>query len=264
MTETISDSLALVGRHMRHIKRMPEQLISITILPVAFVVVFGYLFGSAMEVPGGQSYQEYIMAGIFAQVMLSNISSTALGVVSDLNNGIVDRFRSLPISRSSVLLGRTVSDVVLVSWTCAVMAGVGYLIGWRTHEGPLKALAAFALLVLMGFALSWLGALLGLLLRAPETVGALSSVIIMPLAFLSNAFIPLQGLPGWLSTIAEWNPVSTIVSACRELFGNGTGPASGALPAQHPVPAALLVIAVLLAVVVPLANRAYQRAAAAR
>ncbi|MEU9305142.1 ABC transporter permease [Streptomyces sp. NPDC048269] len=264
MTETISDSFALVGRHMRHIRRMPEQLIGITILPVAFVVVFGYLFGSAMEVPGNQSYQEYIMAGIFAQVMLSNISTTALGVAGDLNNGIVDRFRSLPISRSSVLLGRTVSDAVLATWTCAVMAGVGYAIGWRVHEGALKALAAFALLILTGFALSWLGALLGLVLRSPETVSALSSIIIMPLAFLSNAFIPLQGLPGWLSTIAEWNPISTIVSASRELFGNTAGPASDALPAQHPLPAALLVTAVLLAAVIPLANRAYQRAAASR
>ncbi|WP_156727247.1 ABC transporter permease [Streptomyces apocyni] len=264
MSEVITDSFALVGRQMRHIKRMPEQLIGLTILPVAFVVVFGYLFGSAMKVPGGQSYQEYIMAGIFAQVMLSTISTTAVGVAGDLSNGIVDRFRSLPISRTSVLLGRTMSDATLCTWSCAVMAVVGYGIGWRAHEGVLKTLAAFALLVLMGFTLSWFGALLGLVLRSPETVSAMSSIIVMPLAFLSNAFIPLDGLPYWLRTIAEWNPLSTVVSACRELFGNGTGATSDALPAQYPIPGAILLLGLMLAIFIPLASRAYQKAAAAR
>ncbi|WP_069817422.1 ABC transporter permease [Streptomyces sp. TP-A0874] len=264
MTEAISDSLALVGRHMRHIRRMPEQLLGITIMPVAFVVVFGYIFGSAMEVPGEGGYQEYIMAGIFVQVMLSNISTTAVGVVNDLNNGLVDRFRSLPISRSSVLIGRTVSDAVLVAWTSAVMAIVGYFIGWRAHNGILKTLAGFALLLMLGFAMSWLGALIGLVLRNPEAVTALSGVIMMPLAFLSNAFVPLDGLPGWLRVIAEWNPVSSVVSACRQLFGNETGMSTDSFPGSHPVPMALAVTGGLLLLVIPLAGRAYQKAAASR
>ncbi|UYQ64838.1 ABC transporter permease [Streptomyces peucetius] len=264
MTEALSDSFALVGRQMRHIRRMPEQLLGITVMPVAFVIVFGYLFGSAMQVPGQGGYKEYIMAGIFAQVMLANITTTAVGVVNDLNNGLVDRFRALPISRSSVLIGRTVADAVLVTWTCAVMALVGYLIGWRAHNGILQTLAGFGLLLLMGFAMSWLGALIGLTLRNVETVSALSGVIMMPLAFLSNAFVPLDGLPGWLRAIAEWNPVSSVVSASRELFGNEQGAASGALPAQHPIATALIVLVVLLVVVVPLAGRAYQKAAAQR
>lgn len=264
MTEALSDSFALVGRQMRHIRRMPEQLLGITVMPVAFVIVFGYLFGSAMQVPGQGGYKEYIMAGIFAQVMLANITTTAVGVVNDLNNGLVDRFRALPISRSSVLVGRTVADAVLVTWTCAVMALVGYLIGWRAHNGILQTLAGFGLLLLMGFAMSWLGALIGLTLRNVETVSALSGVIMMPLAFLSNAFVPLDGLPGWLRAIAEWNPVSSVVSASRELFGNEQGAAGGALPAQHPIATALIVLVVLLVVVVPLAGRAYQKAAAQR
>ncbi|MFD0025651.1 ABC transporter permease [Streptomyces sp. NPDC058382] len=262
MTEALSDSFALAGRQMRHIRRMPEQLLGITVMPVAFVMVFGYLFGSAMQVPGQGGYKEYIMAGIFAQVMLANITTTAVGVVNDLNNGLVDRFRALPIARSSVLIGRTVADAVLVTWTCAVMALVGYLIGWRAHNGVLKTLAGFGLLLLMGFAMSWLGALIGLTLRNVEAVSALAGVIMMPLAFLSNAFVPLDGLPGWLRAIAEWNPVSSVVSAGRELFGNEQGVAGSALPAQHPIPAALVVLTVLLVVVIPLAVRAYQKAAA--
>ncbi|MGW0778777.1 ABC transporter permease [Streptomyces sp. NPDC054802] len=264
MTEALSDSFALVGRQMRHIRRMPEQLLGITVMPVAFVIVFGYLFGSAMQVPGQGGYKEYIMAGIFAQVMLANITTTAVGVVNDLNNGLVDRFRALPISRSSVLVGRTVADAVLVTWTCTVMALVGYLIGWRAHNGILQTLAGFGLLLLMGFAMSWLGALIGLTLRNVETVSALSGVIMMPLAFLSNAFVPLDGLPGWLRTIAEWNPVSSVISASRELFGNERGASGGAFPAQYPIPTALVVLVVLLAVVIPLAGRAYQKAAAQR
>jgi ABC transporter DrrB family efflux protein len=258
MTEAISDSAALVGRQMRHIRRTPEQLFSLTIMPVAMVVVFGYLFGSAMSVPGGGSYLEYIMAGIFAQVMLSNITVTGVGVVGDLNNGLVDRFRSLPIARGSVLIGRTVSDGVLIAWTCAVMAGVGFAIGWRAHNGIAKMLAGFALMLVMGYAMSWLGALIGLTLRNAETVSALSGVIMMPLAFLSNAFVPLDGLPGWLRTIAEWNPVSSVVSACRELFGNDVARTGAeAFPQQYPIVSAIVVLGVLLAVVIPLANRAY-------
>ncbi|MFJ4283511.1 ABC transporter permease [Streptomyces massasporeus] len=264
MTEALSDSFALVGRQMRHIRRMPEQLLGITVMPVALVVVFGYLFGSAMQVPGEGGYKEYIMAGIFAQVMLANITTTAVGVVGDLNNGLVDRFRALPISRSSVLVGRTVADAVLVAWTCAVMAAVGYLIGWRAHNGVLKTLAGFGLLLLMGFAMSWLGALIGLTLRNAEAVSALAGVVMMPLAFLSNAFVPLDGLPGWLRTIAEWNPVSAVVSASRDLFGNDRGATGGAFPAEHPILSAVVVLLLLIAVTVPLAGRAYQKAAAQR
>ncbi len=264
MIETMSDSVALVGRHMRHIKRSPEQLLGITIMPIAFVLVFGYLFGSAMQVPGEGGYQEYIMAGIFAQVMLSNLTVTAVGVVGDLNNGLVDRFRSLPIARGSVLIGRTVSDAVLVTWTTSVMAVVGYAIGWRAHNGLLPTLAAFGLLIAMGFAMSWLGALIGLTLRNIEAVSALSGVIIMPLAFLSNAFVPLEGLPDWLRTIAEWNPVSSVVSACRELFGNQGSVSSGAFPAENPILSAVVVLVVVLVVAIPLTARAYERAAGNR
>ncbi|MBP2405850.1 Daunorubicin/doxorubicin resistance ABC transporter permease protein DrrB [Streptomyces netropsis] len=262
MTETITNSCALIGRHIRHLTRTPEQLLSITLMPVVFVLVFGYLFGSAMKVPGDQSYQDYIMAGIFVQVVLGNMTLSSLGVISDLDNGLMDRFRSLPMSRSAVLIGRTTHDLILTVWCFILMSGIGYLIGWRVHEGVWSMLGGFGLMLLLGFATSWAGALLGLTLRSAEAVNALGAVIVMPLSFLSNAFIPLDGLPGWMRAIAEWNPVSPVVLACRKLFGNATPDTAGhAFPMQYPIPMAVILSVAMLAVVVPLTIRAYERAA---
>lgn len=263
MTDTIVHCQALIGRHVKHLTRTPERLMSVTLMPVVFVLVFGYLFGSAITVPGGQSYQEYIMAGIFIQVVFSNLGLTALGVVGDLDNGLMDRFRSLPISRSAVLIGRTTNDLILAAWSFVLMSGIGFLIGWRIHEGILSMLAAFGLLLLLGLATSWLGALMGLVLRNAEAVNGIGSAIVMPMSFLSNAFIPLDGLPGWMQTIAEWNPVSSVVLACRKLFGNAPegSVTSDAFPMQHPILMAVVLSLTMLVVSVPLTLRAYERAA---
>ncbi|MFB6564987.1 MULTISPECIES: ABC transporter permease [unclassified Streptomyces] len=260
MTGAISDSLALAGRHLRHMVRIPEQMLSMTLMPVAFVLVFGYLFGSSMQVPGDMTYQEYIMAGIFIQVVLSNLAITALGVVTDLDNGLMDRFRSLPISRAAVLVGRTTSDLLLVAWSFVIMSVVGLLLGWRTHAHPLSVIAGFGVLLMLALAISWLGALLGLTLRNTEAVNAVGTVAMLPMAFLSNAFIPLNGLPQWLRTVAEWNPVSVVVAACRDLFGNAI-PAAGeqAFPMRYPVPMAVGLTVLLLCAVIPLAIRAFHK-----
>ncbi|WP_411106971.1 ABC transporter permease [Streptomyces sp. cmx-4-9] len=262
MSELVNDTMALTGRHMRHIVRVPEKLIGVTIAPVVMVLVFGYLFGSAMSVPGGGNYREYIMGGIFTQVMLSAVGTTAAGVADDLQNGLVDRFRSLPMSRYAVLLGRTVSDLAMTALSCVVMAVVGTLIGWRAHNSLGETLLGFGLLLLLGFTMCWVGALIGLVVRSPEAVNTLSTLMVLPFAFLSNAFVPPDGLPRWLQIVTEWNPISAVVSACRELWGNPSQPVSDALPAQHPVAASLLVFGVLFCVIVPLAARAYHRAAA--
>jgi ABC-2 type transport system permease protein len=263
MTEAFSDSMALIGRHLRHLKRVPERLISITITPVAMVIVFGYLFGSSMRLPDEGNYTEYIMAGIFAQVMLSVFGTTALGVSTDLHNGLVDRFRSLPISHTAVLIGRTVSDLMLVAISCVVMAVVGYLIGWRASGGVLATLNGFLLMLLLGLVMSWLGAWVGLALRNPEAVNAVTLFITMPLAFLSASFFPLSNLPSWLRVIAEWNPVSAITSGARELWQNpsAVGP-DAAAAVRHPLPFALVTLFVVLLVVVPMATRAFRRAVA--
>ncbi len=260
--ELVSDVSALFGRHMRHLARIPEKLLSVTLMPVAYVIVFGVLFGSAISVPGSD-YRSYLMAGIFTQMMLTNVGNTALGVAGDLSNGMVDRLRSLPMSRSAVLIGRTLSDVALAVIACVTMAIVGYLIGWRVHQGIPKAIAGFGILLLLGYAMSWLGALIGLLARSAEAVNSIAFMLVMPLTFLSNAFIPLNGLPGWLRLLCEWNPVSAVVAACRELFGNtSTGTGKSALPVQYPIPLSLALIALLLAIVVPAAVGAYRKAAA--
>lgn len=263
MNEVLSDSSALIGRHMRHLARTPEKLIGVTIMPIALVLVFGYLFGSAMSVPGGGDYHEYIMAGIFVQMMLAGITTTAIGVSDDLRNGLVDRFRSLPMSQVAVLVGRTVSDLVLTLLSCIGITVVGYLIGWRTNNGILQTLGGFALLLMLGYAVAWLGALIGLVVSNPEAVSSIAAFITMPLAFLSAAFIPLNNLPGWLQLIAEWNPISAVVGACRELWGNPNAVTSeSAWPLQHPVPYSVVATSLFLVIIVPLASRAYRRAVA--
>ncbi len=259
LSYAISDTSALFGRHLRHLVRMPEKLLSVTLMPVAYVALFGVLFGSAMHVPGG-AYQDYLMAGILAQTMLTNVSSTALGVATDLGNGLVDRFRSLPMSHTAVLLARTGSNMVLATLSIVVMSLVGYLIGWRLHNGAGPALAGFGLLLLLGFTMSWLGALLGLVLRDVEAINSVAFLIVLPLTFLSNAFIPLDGLPAWLRAVCDWSPLSAVVTACRQLFGNVTGPLSDSFPSRHPLAMSLVLTGVLLLVVVPLAVRAYRRA----
>lgn len=260
MTELAGDVSALFGRHMKHLARVPEKLLGVTLMPVAYVVVFGILFGSAISVPGGD-YKNYLMSGIFTQMMLTNLSNTGLGVADDLRNGAVDRFRSLPMSRSAVLVARTLSDLTLAVIACVAMAAVGWLIGWRTNEGLLSALAAFGLLLLLGFTMAWIGALIGLSVRSNEAVNSIAFVVIMPLTFLSNAFIPLDGLPGWLRTVCEWNPISAVVAACRELFGNTAAVEGGSFPVQHPIPVSVVLLCAVIALVVPLAVRAYRRAA---
>ncbi|HEX7661620.1 MAG TPA: ABC transporter permease [Pseudonocardiaceae bacterium] len=255
----LSDTSALFGRHLRHLVRMPEKLLSVTLMPVAYVVLFGVLFGSAMSVPGG-NYEEYLMAGILAQTMLTNVSSTALGVATDLGNGLVDRFRSLPMSNTAVLLARTGSNLVLSAVSIVVMSAVGYLVGWRITSGVLPALGGYGLLLLLGFAMAWLGALLGLVLRDAEAINSVAFLIVLPLTFLSNAFIPLGGLPGWLRAICEWNPLSAVVIVCRQLFGNVTGAVTTSFAGRHPLALSLLFTLLLLVIVAPLAVRAYRRA----
>lgn len=252
------ETSALVGRHLRHLARVPMRLLGVTVMPVAYVVIFGYLFGSVIEVPNG-GYREFLMAGIFAQMMLTNLQHTALGVVDDLGNGIDDRFRSLPISGLAVPLARTVADLTRVVFACVTMAVVGFAMGWRVHTDPLRVLAGFGLLVLLGFACAWLGVLLGLRMRSAEAVSAVSFLVVMPATFLSNAFIPLHGLPGWLRAVCEWNPLSAVVAACRDLFGNPGSPGDS-LPMRHPVATSLVLILSLLLVSAAFGTRAYRAA----
>ncbi|MGW6441547.1 ABC transporter permease [Lentzea sp. NPDC055074] len=254
------DVLALSGRHTRHLVRLPEKLIGVVLGPIIVVLLFGFLFGNVVVVPSGP-YQEFVVAGGLAQVMLSLVGGTAAGISDDLRNGLVDRFRSLPVHNVSVLLARTISDLLLALVSCLIMAVVGLFIGWRVHTGPLEVVTGFALLSFLGFTMAWTGALIGLKMRSAEAVNSLTALLMVPPALLSSALVPAESLPGPLRDIAMWNPVSGIVNATRELFGNQPPPsADAAFPLRHPWEVAVAALLVLLVVVAPLAVKAFQRA----
>jgi ABC-2 type transport system permease protein len=262
LAATLSDSAVITKRNLIKVKRVPDLLVFATLSPIMFVLLFRYVFGGAIEVPGDVSYAEFLLPGIFAQTVVFGSTITGYSLAEDLQKGLIDRFRSLPMSRSAVLVGRTVADAAVNVITIAVMAVTGLIVGWRIHTSALEALGGFLLLLLFAFAISWLMALVGLVVRTPEVVNNASFIVIFPLTFLSNAFVPLESLPPLLQTFAEWNPVSTLVQACRELFGNTLGPpASDAWSMQNAALYTLIWVVVILVVFVPLSVRAYRRAA---
>ncbi|MDP9374995.1 MAG: ABC transporter permease, partial [Chloroflexota bacterium] len=224
-----------------------------------FVFLFAYVFGSAIQVPGGGSYREFLLPGIFAQSITFLAITTAVGVANDMQKGIIDRFRSLPMARSAVLVGRTVADLAQSVLGILVMAGCGLIVGWRAHNGLLSTLAGFGLLLLFGFAMTWVGTFLGMLVRTPETANTLGFVALFPITFIANTFVPTEGMPTFLRALADWNPLSATVAACRRLFGNpGAAYTGDAWPLQHPVAASLGYSLLLLAIFIPLAVRRYR------
>jgi len=259
MTKLLSDWAAMIGRHLRHVVRLRQRLINMTLLPAFFMLSFGVMFSSIIAVPNGD-YKEFIVAGIFAQVMLTAVPGGAMGTLEDLRNGLVDRFRSLPMSGSAVLVGRAVGDTALRSIALIPMAVVGYLIGWRVHTGPLAALFAFGLLILFGFVLSWVGALIGLASGSAQAAASLTQFLMLPGIFLSNAYLPLGGLPSWLRVVAEWNPLSAPIAAARELWGNPTATSSGSFPMRYPVLMTFVWVIAIMAVAAPLAVRKFRTA----
>jgi len=259
----LADGLVVARRNLAHIRRNPQKLFDVTIQPIVFVFLFGYVFGSAIAVPGGGDYIEYLMPGVFAFTMFGTLGATALGFAEDMSKGIVDRFRSLPMASSAMLFGRSVSDLLESFLGLGVLLVCALVAGWRPHNSPAETLGAFGLLLLLALALNWAGVVLGLLVRTPEAVNIIGGMVTLPLVFLSNAFVPTQGMPAWLRAIADWNPLSATVAACRQLFGNpGAGRASDAWQLQHPILASVGWSLLLLAVFVPLAIRVYRTATA--
>lgn len=251
----------LTRRSLARVKREPELLSQVTIQPIMFVLLFAYVFGSAIHVGGG-SYHEYLVGGMFGTALSGTAPGTAVAITKDMSTGLVDRFRSLPMSRSAVLAGRTLADLLTQVLGLAVTAAVGLAIGWRVHTGPADVIAAVALTLLFGYAMSWAGACLGMALRSPEAAQQLGFVAFLPLLFVSNAFVPTQGMPPGLRTIANWNPISAIAAAARHLFGN-PNPASQihSWPMQHPELAVVVWSLGMIAVFAPLAVRLYRRKA---
>ncbi|MGI8756474.1 MAG: ABC transporter permease [Acidimicrobiales bacterium] len=256
----------IARRGLVHMRRQPEQLTDATIQPIMFVLMFGFIFGGAIGVPGGpkqdpQRYREFLMGGIMAQTIVFTAFGVALGIANDRKNQAVDRFRSLPVARGAVLGGHAVANLVKALLPITLMSITGYVIGWRIRGGVLDTLGAFGLLVAFAFAMIWVGVLIGSLVATPEGVQGIAFVALFPLTFVASTFVPLSSMPGPLQAIAKWNPVTTLADALRELFGNPNTPVGpgASWSIAHPVAYTWLWIFALVAVCAPLAVRSYQR-----
>lgn len=257
----LHDTWVIARRGLKHMKRQPEALADATIQPIMFVLLFAYVFGGAIKVPNNGSYTEFLMGGIFAQTMAFGVFGVAMSLASDRKNGAMDRFRSLPIAKGSVLAGHAVANLLKGLIPIVLMSLAGLVIGWQTHSSVPEVLAGYGLMVLFTFAMIWVGILLGSLLATPEAVQGVAFVAIFPLTFVASTFVPTNTLPGILRTIAEWNPISSLAGSLRTLFGNpGADPFAGSpWPLHHPVAYTLLWIAAITLICAPLAVAAYQR-----
>jgi ABC-2 type transport system permease protein len=246
----LRDGWTLTRRELGHLRHEPGALVGAVLFPALLVLLFGYVFGSAIPVPGG-NYREYLMPGLFAMTAIAGLGGTALLVSRDVALGVMDRFRSMPTARSAMPFGRTAADLLLGVVGMGVMVGIGLLVGWRIHDGVLPALAAFGLILLLEYAVSWAAVFLGLMVK-PETADRLIPLV-FPISMVSNSFVPTAGMPAWLRAIADWNPISALVMACRQLFGDAAGAtATQAWPLGHPYVATVGWSLLLLCVFVPL------------
>ena len=254
------DVTVLTRRNLVHIAREPLTLSDVTIQPVLFTLLFIYIFGAGIAVPGGGSYKDFALAGLLTLNLTTSAGGTAVGLSTDLTTGAIDRFRTLPMWRAAVLVGRSVSDVLAATLCVTIVAMTGLAIGWRTHDGLASALAGFAVALLFSYSLSWASACVGLVSEGPESAQSVALLVLFPLAFVSNAMVPTQHMPTLLRVIANWNPVSAVTAACRQLFGNPNPSANiHAWPMQHPVAASLLWSITLLAIFAPLASVLYRK-----
>jgi ABC-2 type transport system permease protein len=257
----LTDTWVIARRGLKHMRRQPEALSDATIQPVMFVLLFAFVFGGAINVPGGGSYKEFLMGGIFAQTIVFGAFGVALALSNDRNNGAIDRFHSLPIPRATVLAGHAVANLIRALLPIAFMTATGLVVGWRIHTGVLDVLAGYGLMVVFSFAMIWIGVLLGSVVKTPEGVQGIAFVAIFPITFIASTFVPTSTLPEPLKTFAEWNPTSSLANALRDLFGNpgGVPPADGAWPLQHPALYTLLWAVAIVAICAPIAVRQYQR-----
>ncbi|WP_248958987.1 ABC transporter permease [Sphaerisporangium perillae] len=260
---TVADSLTITKRNLSHIRQVPEQLIDVTLQPIMLVLLFAYVFAGAIHIPGGD-YREYLVPGIFVQSIFFTAGSTAVNVSLDMTRGINDRFLSLPMVRSAVLLGRTVSDLFESALSLVIMAVCGLIVGWRVHTTLGSALAGFAMLLVLAYAVSWVSTYVGLVTRGPEAATGVTMAVLLPLTFVANTFVPTEGMPALVRPIAEWNPISAAAAAARYLFGNPSVVPQGQLawPLQHPVIATFVWCGVLLVVFASLAIHRFHNAAA--
>lgn len=267
----LHDGLVVGKRNLIQTIRVPELLFFSLVQPVIFVLMFAYVFGGAIPVPGtsgeagAEAYRAYLIPGIFAQTVAFAAASSTVGIAEDMHKGIIDRFRSLPMKASAVLFGRTYADAARMILVLTVLTITGLVVGWRINNGFANAVLAYLLLLLFAYVVAWIGSWIGLYMPNPETANTAGLIWLFPLTFISNAFVPLAGMPAGLQAVAAWNPLSALTLACRELFGNPTGLAPGEeiyWSLANPELYTLLSCGVLLAIFVPLAVRKYRRTTA--
>ncbi len=255
----VSDSIVIAKRSAAHIRQIPEKLIDVTIQPLMFVLLFAFVFGGVIHVPGG-NYKDYLMGGILVQTLVFGMMGPGTSVATDLQEGILDRFRSLPMARRAYLFGHLTAELAATLIAIAVMICAGLMIGWGIHTDFLHALGAFGLMILLAITSIWVGTTIGMMVRSPDAVQGIAFLVVFPMTFVASTFVPVGGLPDGLQQIAEWNPVSCLAAALRTLFGNPTAtPADAAWPLQHPVLSSVIWCVAILAVVMPFGFRAFAK-----
>lgn len=248
----LTETWVLARRELTHWRQQPAGVIINWLFTVMIALMFGGLFGGAI----GENYFDYLMPGMFAMAMFFGVEATMTAVSQDAAKGVTDRFRSLPIHSASVVLGRCIADLMNSVVGLAVLVASAAALGWRWHNGLAAALAAFGLLLLLRFAVLWIGVFLGLTLKGTESV-TFVQILVWPISFLSGLFVDPETMPAWLGAIAQWNPLSATASAARELFGN-----PGSLVGDHPILLAIGWPVLLIAIFVPLSVRRYRRLSA--
>ncbi|TAK68663.1 MAG: ABC transporter permease [Actinomycetota bacterium] len=259
---SVQDGLEVTKRNLLRSTRIPELFVFAIVQSIMFVLLFAYVFGGAIPVPGGGDYVSFLLPGIMAQTVAFAAAASTVGFAEDMSKGLIDRFRSLPMSVSAVLVGRTAGDAVRNLLQFVVLAVTGLIIGWRIENGFGNAVAAFALLLLFAYAFAWIGTWVGMLVPNTETANTAGFIWLFPVTFISSAFVPIEGMPSWLQPVAEWNPVSAASLAARELFGNPTGLPGDSWPMTHATLWTVLSSLILLLIFVPLSVRRYRGATA--
>jgi ABC-2 type transport system permease protein/oleandomycin transport system permease protein len=253
MTRLASDTLVMAERNLVRLPRAPDLLIGFTVQPVMFVLLFAYVFGGAIQTPGYDDYIEFLIPGIIVQNIAFGGFVTALGLAEDLTRGLIDRFRSLPTARAAVLAGRALADIVTNSVSIAVLLTTGLIIGFGFDASALEVVAGFGILLLFGFAFSWVFAVIGMSVSSPEAANGVGFTLIFPITFISSAFVPVESMPGGLQQFAEANPVSVVVDAMRALWLDA--------PAGNAIWGAVAWSLLIVAVFAPIAVAKYRRAA---
>jgi ABC-2 type transport system permease protein len=260
LVQRVRDVVSLTGRNLLHIKREPLQLSDVTVQPVLFTLLFVYVFGSGVVLPGGGSYKDFAIAGLLAMNLTTSAMGTAVGLSTDLGSGVIDRFRTLPMWRPAVLVGRSFADLMTAAICAGFVAVTGLAVGWRPDADAASIAAGFGIFLLFSYGLSWGCACLGMVSKSPESAQGIGLVILFPLAIVSNALVPTEHMPALLQDLANWNPVSAVTAACRELFGNPNPSATiHVWPMQHPILASVLWSVALVAIFAPLASALYRR-----